>query len=147
MPADALAVHGLTAEFLADKPLFGAVADELLAFVGDAPLVAHNVGFDIAFLNTELKRAGPLITLRMGRITEIARSAIERSRGRPGRNVGALNLYYWVWSLLGPSGDYTQLEGGSKARPRRRGMRSRIADAPTSPRTQRSILRPAGTRH
>ena len=38
MPADALAVHGLTAEFLADKPLFVDVADELLAFVGDAPL-------------------------------------------------------------------------------------------------------------
>jgi DNA polymerase-3 subunit epsilon len=44
MPADALAVHGLTAEFLADKPLFGAVADKFLAFVGDAPLKAHNVG-------------------------------------------------------------------------------------------------------
>jgi hypothetical protein len=58
MPADALAVHGLTAEFLADKPLFGAVADEFLAFVGDAPLVAHNAGFDVAFLNAELKRAG-----------------------------------------------------------------------------------------
>jgi hypothetical protein len=58
MPADAIAVHGLTAAFLADKPLFGAVADELLAFVGDAPLVAHNAGFDIAFLNAELKHAG-----------------------------------------------------------------------------------------
>ena len=44
VPADALAVHGLTAEFLADKPLFGAVAGEFLAFVGDAPLVAHNPG-------------------------------------------------------------------------------------------------------
>ena len=39
IPADAVAVHGLTAEFLADKPLFAAVADELLAFVGDAPLL------------------------------------------------------------------------------------------------------------
>jgi DNA polymerase III subunit epsilon len=58
MPADAVAVHGLTAEFLADKPLSGDVADEFLAFVGDAPLVAHNAGFDIAFLNAELKRAG-----------------------------------------------------------------------------------------
>jgi DNA polymerase III subunit epsilon len=56
MPADALAVHGLTAEFLADEPLFAAVADGLLAFVGDAPLVAHNAGFDIAFLNVELTR-------------------------------------------------------------------------------------------
>jgi DNA polymerase III subunit epsilon len=58
VPADAVAVHGLTAEFLDDKPLFGAVADAFLAFVGDAPLVAHNAGFDIAFLNAELTRAG-----------------------------------------------------------------------------------------
>jgi DNA polymerase III subunit epsilon len=58
MLADAIAVHGLTAALLADKPLFGAIADELLAFVGDAPLVAHNAGFDVAFLNAELKRAG-----------------------------------------------------------------------------------------
>jgi DNA polymerase-3 subunit epsilon len=57
VPADAVAVHGLTAEFLADKPLFGAVADEFLAFIGGAPLVAHNAGFDIASLNAELKRA------------------------------------------------------------------------------------------
>jgi DNA polymerase-3 subunit epsilon len=57
MPADAVAVHGLTAEFLADKPLFGDVAVKFLAFVGDAPLVAHDAGFDIAFLNAELKRA------------------------------------------------------------------------------------------
>jgi len=57
VPADALAVHGLSAEFLGDKPLFAAVADEFLAFVDDAPLVAHNAGFDIAFLNAELKLA------------------------------------------------------------------------------------------
>ena len=57
MPTDALAVHGLTAEFLADNPLFGdSFADELLAFVGDAPPGAHNAGFDIAFLNAELRR-------------------------------------------------------------------------------------------
>jgi DNA polymerase-3 subunit epsilon len=57
VPADAVAVHGLTAEFLADKPPFDHVADEFLAFIGDAPLVAHNAGFDIVFLNAELKRA------------------------------------------------------------------------------------------
>jgi DNA polymerase III subunit epsilon len=56
IPADALAVHGLSAEFLADKPLFAAVVDEFLAFVGDAPLVAYSAGFDIAFLNSELTR-------------------------------------------------------------------------------------------
>jgi DNA polymerase III subunit epsilon len=67
MPADALAVHGLSAEFLADKPLFAAVADELLAFVGDAPPVPHNAGFDIAFLNAELTRAvkPPIATERV----------------------------------------------------------------------------------
>jgi DNA polymerase III subunit epsilon len=67
VPADAVEVHGLTAEFLDDKPLFADVADEFLAFVGDAPLVAHNAGFDIAFLNAELKRAGrvPIATERV----------------------------------------------------------------------------------
>jgi len=44
MPADAVAVHGLTGAFLADKPLFAAVADEFLVFVGDAPLVAAQRG-------------------------------------------------------------------------------------------------------
>ena len=58
IPADALAVHGLSAEFLADKPLFGAVADEFLAFVGEARLVAHNAGFDIAFLNGRAEGRG-----------------------------------------------------------------------------------------
>jgi DNA polymerase III subunit epsilon len=67
VPADAVEVHGLTAEFLADKPLFDDIADEFLAFVGDAPLVAHNAGFDVAFLNAELKRAGraPIATERV----------------------------------------------------------------------------------
>jgi DNA polymerase III subunit epsilon len=64
MPADAVAVHGLTAEFLADKPLFAAIADEPLAFVGDAPLVVRNAGFDIAFLGGAkalIARPRPLI--------------------------------------------------------------------------------------
>jgi DNA polymerase-3 subunit epsilon len=54
--SEAVAVHGLTAEFLKDKPLFRDIADELLEFVADAPLVAHNAAFDIAFLNAELQR-------------------------------------------------------------------------------------------
>ncbi len=49
-------IHGLTDEFLADKPLFSAIADEFLEFLGDAPLVIHNAGFDIRFLNAELAR-------------------------------------------------------------------------------------------
>jgi DNA polymerase III subunit epsilon len=57
MPAEAFAVHGLSAEFLRDKPRFGDVADDFLAFLGDAPLVAHNAGFDYGFICHELKRA------------------------------------------------------------------------------------------
>ena len=56
MPAAAFAVHGLSSDFLRDKPCFTEVADEFLAFVGDAPLVIHNAAFDIGFLNAELER-------------------------------------------------------------------------------------------
>jgi DNA polymerase-3 subunit epsilon len=56
MPEDALAVHGITAEYLANQPGFGAVVDELLAFIGSDRLVIHNAEFDLAFLNAELAR-------------------------------------------------------------------------------------------
>jgi len=56
MPAEAFAVHGLSTEFLATKPLFGEVVDEFIEFIGDAPLVIHNASFDIAFINAELER-------------------------------------------------------------------------------------------
>jgi DNA polymerase-3 subunit epsilon len=58
MPIEAEQVHGLTSEFLSGKPLFSAVADDLVAFVGDAPLIAHNAGFDLGFINAEFKRLG-----------------------------------------------------------------------------------------
>ncbi len=54
MPEDAFNVHGLSAEFLSDKPLFAAIADDFLAFVGDAKMVIHNASFDVKFLNAEL---------------------------------------------------------------------------------------------
>ncbi len=54
----ALAVHGLTEEFLADKPLFAQVVDELLAFVADSELIIHNAPFDVGFLDAELSRLG-----------------------------------------------------------------------------------------
>jgi len=60
MPEGAFRVHGLSAEFLADKPLFPAVADEFLMFIGDAPLIAHNADFDMKFVNAELVKAGKL---------------------------------------------------------------------------------------
>lgn len=56
MPEEALAVHGITAEFLASQASFAAIADELLAFVGSDRLVIHNAEFDLAFLNAELAR-------------------------------------------------------------------------------------------
>ena len=55
---DAVKIHGLTDEFLADKPLFASVADELLGFVNGAEIIIHNAGFDIGFLNEELRRVG-----------------------------------------------------------------------------------------
>jgi len=58
MPEEAFAVHGLGDEFLKDKPFFAESADELVAFLGDAPLVIHNAAFDLGFLNAELERAG-----------------------------------------------------------------------------------------
>jgi len=56
MPAEAFAVHGLSEEFLRDKPLFADVVDDFLSFIGDDPLVIHNAGFDHGFLCAELKR-------------------------------------------------------------------------------------------
>lgn len=58
MPAEALRIHGLDDSFLADKPVFGAIVADLIGFVGDATLIAHNSDFDMAFLNAELARAG-----------------------------------------------------------------------------------------
>ncbi|MDE2405818.1 MAG: DNA polymerase III subunit epsilon [Sphingomonadales bacterium] len=58
MPAAAEAVHGLSDAFLADKPKFAERALELLEFLGEAPLVAHNAGFDFGFLNAELALCG-----------------------------------------------------------------------------------------
>jgi len=56
MPAEAFAVHGLSAEFLSTKPLFTEVVDEFLEFIADSPLVIHNASFDISFINAELDR-------------------------------------------------------------------------------------------
>ncbi len=63
MPAEALAVHGLTAEFLAGHQPFAAVADDLAVFIGGDRLVIHNAEFDLAFINAELGRLGrsPLV--------------------------------------------------------------------------------------
>jgi DNA polymerase-3 subunit epsilon len=56
MPEGAFKVHGLSIEFLKDKPLFADVCEEFVAFIGDAPLIAHNAMFDLGFINAELER-------------------------------------------------------------------------------------------
>lgn len=55
---EAIRIHGLTDEFLADKPRFRDVADELLAFLREAEVLIHNAAFDVGFLDAELRRAG-----------------------------------------------------------------------------------------
>jgi DNA polymerase-3 subunit epsilon len=76
MPSEAEAVHGLSNIFLSDKPFFGDRADELLDFIEDSPLVAHNAGFDFSFLNFELERCGrsAVCTSRMVDTLTLARA-------------------------------------------------------------------------
>jgi DNA polymerase-3 subunit epsilon len=76
MPSGAEAVHGLTDAFLADKPRFRDVAPDLIEFLGECPLVAHNASFDFGFLNHELNNCGrPLVCLtRMVCTLQLARS-------------------------------------------------------------------------
>lgn len=64
MPEQAFKIHGLTREFLNDKPLFADKVEELIAFLGDAQLVAHNAMFDLGFLNAELERIGCAVVNR-----------------------------------------------------------------------------------
>ena len=67
MPSAAENVHGLSDKFLSDKPFFSQKADELIDFLGDCPLVAHNASFDFGFLNSELQKCGrqPISLTRM----------------------------------------------------------------------------------
>ena len=58
MPEEAFKIHGLADDFLTKHPVFAQVAEELLAFIGEAPLVIHNAEFDLRFINAELERLG-----------------------------------------------------------------------------------------
>jgi DNA polymerase III subunit epsilon len=87
---DAVAVHGITDEFLADKPKFAAVACEFLDFVRGAELVIHNATFDVGFLNAELERLDqPPLGLVVGRITDSLLMAREMFPGK-GNSLDAL---------------------------------------------------------
>ncbi len=82
VPVESQRVHGLSTEFLSDKPLFAEVAEEFLEFIGDAVLVIHNAGFDIKFINAELARLGrdPLSMARTVDTIEIAKRKIPGAR-------------------------------------------------------------------
>ena len=80
---DAVKVHGLTDEFLADKALFASIADELLAFVAGAEIIIHNAGFDVGFLNEELRRMGrPPFPGCVSRVTDSLTMAREMFPGK-----------------------------------------------------------------
>jgi len=81
--AGALAVHGLSAEFLADKPAFGEVADELLAYVRDAEVIIHNAPFDLSFLDAELALLGrPAFAEHCAKVIDTLRLARELHPGK-----------------------------------------------------------------
>ena len=82
VPIESQRVHGLSAEFLADKALFAHVVEEFLEFLGDAPLVIHNASFDIKFINAELQRVGkgPIPLARAIDTIEIAKRKIPGAR-------------------------------------------------------------------
>jgi DNA polymerase-3 subunit epsilon len=77
MPSDAEAVHGLSTIFLSDKPRFAETVEQLLGFIEDSPLVAHNASFDFGFLNFELERCGRQ-AVPLGRMVDTL--AIARSK-------------------------------------------------------------------
>lgn len=80
---DAVKVHGLTDEFLADKPLFAAIADEFLEFVAGAELVIHNAAFDVGFLDAELARLGkPPLAEHVAEVTDTLLMAREMFPGK-----------------------------------------------------------------
>ena len=80
---EAIKIHGLTDAFLADKPKFAAVADDILGFLAGADVVIHNAAFDIGFLNAELARAGrPPVTQHVARVTDTLLMAREMFPGK-----------------------------------------------------------------
>ena len=87
---DAVRVHGITDEFLADKPLFATIVTELIEFVSDADVVIHNASFDLAFLDAELKRLGQArFATHAARITDSLLMAREMFPGK-GNSLDAL---------------------------------------------------------
>ena len=88
MPREAENIHGLSAEFLKDKPLFKSVAASFLEFIADSPLIIHNAGFDLKFLNAELDALGHSL-IQMNRAIDTVLVARKMFPGSPA-NLDAL---------------------------------------------------------
>jgi len=82
MPAEALAIHGLTDELLAQKPIFAEVADAFLEFIDETTLVIHNAAFDLGFINAELERLGRA-PVALERTVDTIRMARRKFPGAP----------------------------------------------------------------
>lgn len=82
MPEEAFRVHGISGDFLKDKPVFAESVEEFLDFVGDSPLVIHNAGFDMKFINFELSRLG-FKPISMDRAIDTVAMARKRFPGAP----------------------------------------------------------------
>ncbi len=83
VPEEAVRIHGLTDAFLADKPKFAELVDELLEFVKGAEVIIHNASFDLGFLNEELRRLGrPRFIEHVGKVTDSLAMAREMFPGK-----------------------------------------------------------------
>lgn len=93
---EAIAVHGITNEYLADKPAFAAIADEFLDFIRGAELIIHNAAFDVGFLDAELERNG--YHERIGQLCRITDSLLLARKKHPGQknNLDALCKRYHI---------------------------------------------------
>ena len=125
VPEQAYAVHGLSADFLRDKPLFSDKADEFLGFVENAMIVMHNATFDFGFLNAELERiARPLLTWE--RVVDTLALARRRHPGSPasldalcrryGVDLGGRDLHGALLDCRLLASVYVELVGGHQAR-------------------------------
>lgn len=92
MPQEAFNVHGLSTEFLSDKPIFSQVADEFLEFIQNDTLVIHNAAFDIGFLNAELERLGRP-TIARDRVIDTLALARRKHPGGGNRLDDLMNRY------------------------------------------------------
>jgi len=121
MPVEAFRVHGLSEEFLSDKPLFADIADEFLTFVGDAQLVIHNAAFDMGFINAELAAIGrdvipmdrAIDTVRMARrIFPGAQASLNALCMRFGIDLSARDLHGALLDAQLLAAVYLELRGG-----------------------------------